>query len=305
MAKTNISAVVNTRNEEKNIADCLKTLQFADEIIVVDMESEDKTKAIAQKIADQVYNAKMVGYVEPARNFAISKATRQWILIVDADERIPQTLAKKLIEISQTDKADFVRIPRKNIIFGKWIKHSRWWPDYNIRFFKKGKVQWQNEIHSIPTTLGNGISLDPEEGLALEHHHYNSIDEYLERMLRYSSQQTRELLASGYKFDSKDLLTKPIGEFIGRFFAGEGYKDGLHGLVLALLQMFSVAVVYLKAWQEQGHLPEEPKQFTPVWQSVSLSKAKELRYWYLTALMQNPISKFKKLTLKIKRKLLR
>ena len=119
MAKINISAVVNTRNEEKNIADCLKTLQFADEIIVVDMESTDTTKDIAKGYTDKVFDHEMVGYVEPARNFAIAKAVGSWVLIVDADERIPQTLAKKLIEIMLEDKADFVRIPRKNLIFGQ------------------------------------------------------------------------------------------------------------------------------------------------------------------------------------------
>lgn len=305
MANINISAVVNTRNEEKNLDGCLRTLRFADEIIVVDMESEDSTKKIAKSFTDKVYDHKMVGYVEPARNFAISKAIGNWVLIVDADERIPKTLANKLIQITQEDKADFVRIPRKNLIFGQWTQHSRWWPDYNIRFFKKGTVEWQNEIHSIPITTGIGINLDPEEDMAIEHHHYNNVDEYFERSLRYSSQQAKELINSGYKFDAKDLLSKPISEFISRFFAGEGYKDGLHGLVLAFLQFFSIMLIYLKVWQQEGHEPKKAGFFTPVWQKIFAEKFKELRYWFLTVLIQSEPQKAKRILLKLKRKIIK
>jgi len=303
MSKINISAVVNTRNEEKNIEDCLKSLEFTDEIIVVDMESTDNTVDIAKNYTDKIYDHKMVGYVEPARNFAISKTVGNWVLIIDADERIPASLAKRLIEITQKDDVDFVRVPRKNLIFGQWIEHSRWWPDFNIRFFKKGSVEWQNEIHSIPITTGTGLNLAEDDKLAIEHHHYNTIDEYFERALRYSSQQAKELLASGYKFDAKDLITKPLSEFISRFFAGEGYKDGLHGLVLAFLQMFSVMLVYLKVWQAEGHQPKHAGSFTPVWQSLFMEKFKEIRYWYLTVLLQSTDSKIKRFILKLKRRL--
>jgi len=303
MSQINISAVVNTRNEEKNIEDCLNNLQFADEIIVVDMESEDNTKQLARNFTEKVFDHKMVGFVEPARNFAISKAVGNWILIVDADERIPKTLVQKLIGITEKDDVDFVRIPRKNIIFGQWAQHSRWWPDYNIRFFKKGSVEWQNEIHSIPITTGNGINLDADESLAIEHHHYNTIDEYFERALRYSSLQSKELIDSGYKFDVRDLIGKPIGEFMSRFFAGDGYKDGLHGLILAFLQMFSIMLIYLKVWQYEGQTPKNAGSFTPVWQKLFSEKFRELRYWYTTVLIQSQSSKTKRFFLKLKRKI--
>jgi len=305
MGKIKISAVVNTRNEEKNIAECLKTLNFCDEIVVVDMESQDSTKEIAKQFTERVYDHKMVGYVEPARNFAIKKAIGDWILVVDADERIPKSLAARLIEIADKGTAEFVRIPRKNMIFGQWIKHSRWWPDHNIRFFKKDAVEWQDEIHSIPVTIGTGITLEAEESLAIEHHHYNSIDEYFERTLRYSTQQSKELIAAGYKFEPADLILKPTGEFISRFFAGEGYKDGLHGLVLAFLQFFSVMLIYLKVWQAEDHKPIRQQEMNPLWQKLFIEKYKEIRYWYLTVMIQQNPSKLKKNILKIKRRLSR
>ena len=302
MAKVKISAVVNTRNEATNIFECLKSLSFADEIIVVDMESTDNTKEIVKEFTDRIYDHPAVGYVEPARNFAIKKAIGDWILVIDADERVPRSLAQKLIDISQESKLDFVRIPRKNMIFGQWVKHSRWWPDHNIRFFKKGAVEWQNEIHSIPVTYGVGDTLQSSEEFAITHLHYKNIDEYIERSLRYSRQQAQELKNAGYKFDPADLITKPSSEFLSRFFAGEGFRDGLHGLVLALLQAFSILLISLRLWQDQDYKPVGDHQMTPIWQKAFTEKLKELHYWFLTTRIQAEQSKLKRFFLKLKRK---
>ena len=302
MAKTKISAVVNTRNEAANIYDCLKSLSFADEIIVVDMDSSDNTKELAKGFTDKIYDHPAIGYVEPARNFAIKKAIGDWILVVDADERIPRSLAQRLIDVAQEGKFDFVRVPRKNMIFGQWIKHSRWWPDHNIRFFKKGAVEWQNEIHSIPVTYGNGDNLPANEDLAIIHIHYKNIDEYIERSLRYSRQQAKELKDAGYIFDPADLITKPSSEFLSRFFAGEGFRDGLHGLVLAFLQSFSILLIYLRLWQDQDYKPISGSQLSPVWQKSFVGKLKELQYWFLSTKIQEEESKVKRFILKLKRK---
>lgn len=303
MIKNKISAIVNTRNEEENLEDCLRSLRFVDEIIVVDMESTDKTVEIAQKYTDKVFNHKMVGYVEPARNFAIKKAVNPWVLIVDADERIPKSLAQKLIDIADESKADFVRIPRKNIIFDKWVEHSLWWPDLNIRFFKKGSVEWQNEIHSVPITYGIGINVPVQEDLAIEHHHYQTIDEYLTRAMRYSRQQATELTNAGYVLDPKDFITKPFSEFISRFFAAEGYKDGLHGLILAFLQAFSIFLIYLRVWQESDYKKVSPNELKEIWQPTFIQKAQEFYYWLYTIKISEEKSKLKKLILKFRRRL--
>ena len=305
MAKTKISAVVNTRNEAANIFDCLKSISFADEIVVVDMESSDNTKEIAKDFTDRIYDHPAVGFVEPARNFAINKAIGDWILVIDADERVSRTLAQKLIDIANEGKVDFVRIPRKNMIFGQWIKHSRWWPDHNIRFFKKGAVEWQNEIHSIPVTYGVGETLSSSEEMSITHFHYKTVDEYIERSLRYSRQQAKELKDAGYKFDPADLITKPASEFLSRFFAGEGFRDGLHGLVLAFLQSFSILLVYLRLWQDNDYKPIAGPQLTPVWQKAFVEKLKELQYWFLSTKIQAEESKLKRFLLKLKRKLTR
>lgn len=253
-----ISVVINTLNEEKNIARAINSIKWVDEIIVCDMHSGDKTIEIAKKLGAKVFLHKQVEYVEPARNFAISKATNNWILILDADEEIPESLALEIKKMmSKGIKSDFVEIPRKNIIFDKWIQHSGWWPDYQVRFFKKGSVIWSSDIHSKPKTDGLGLTLQAEENFAIIHNNYRTVDQFIQRMNRYSEVEARELTSNKYKFHWTDILTKPLDEFLSRFFAREGYKDGIHGLTLALLQAFSELVVYLKVWEKTKFKEEE------------------------------------------------
>ncbi len=255
MAK--ISVVINTLNEEKKLKRAMTSVsKIAFDVVVVDMMSDDGTQELAKKLGAKVYEYRRMGYVEPARNYAISKATGDWILILDADETIPPTLAEKLQEISIKSTASYYRIPRKNINFGKWMKHSRWWPDYNIRFFKKGAVAWNDEIHSIPLTYGNGADLPDDEKYAIIHENYDSVEAFLERLNRYTTIQSKELIKKNHKFIWKDLIKKPLNEFLSRFFTGEGYKDGLHGLAFALLQAFSELIVYIKVWQNEKFLEQ-------------------------------------------------
>ena len=252
-----ISVVINTLNEEENLPRALASVKnLADEFIVVDMHSTDKTVDIAKDFGAQVYSHEKTGYVEPARNFAIDKATKEWILILDADEEVSDSLALKLKQIVKNPQADYYRLPRKNINFRRWIKNSRWWPDFNIRFFRKGTVSWSEIIHSVPMTTGKGLDLPAEEKYAILHYNYTSISKYIERMNRYTDVQARVLLQKEYKFVWRDLIRKPLQEFLSRYFAGEGYKDGLHGLSLALLQAFSELTLYLKIWQSEQFKPE-------------------------------------------------
>lgn len=246
-----ISVVINTYNEEHNIKKAIESIRgWVDEIIVCDMHSSDETVSIAKDQGAKVVLHKYTGFVEPARNFAISKADGEWILILDADEETPPSLANKIQEVIKRSTApDFIEIPRKNIIFNKWMKASMWWPDYHIRLFRKGKVVWKNAIHSKPQTEGQGLTLPAQEALAIIHHNYQSVPQFIERMNRYSSIQAKELKDQKATFNWKDLIEKPLNEFLTRFFAKKGYLDGLHGLVLSLLQALSFVVVYSKLWE--------------------------------------------------------
>jgi len=272
-----ISVVMNTLNEAQNVQRAIESVKWADEVLVCDMHSEDETLEIAKKLGAKTVMHKRLPFVEPARNFAISEASGDWVLILDPDEEVPQTLAKELRKIASEDQVSFVEIPRKNIIFGSWVKESMWWPDYNIRFFKKGKVDWSDKIHRPPTTKGEGFKLPPDESNALNHFHYTSISQFLSRMNRYTDIQAKELNQEGYKFNWADLLVKPLNEFLSRYFANNGYKDGLHGLALSLLQATSFLVVYLKVW-EMENFKEQEIPFQEL-KSISRKSGKEITYW--------------------------
>jgi (heptosyl)LPS beta-1,4-glucosyltransferase len=283
--RTMISVVINTLNEEKNLPKALTSVrQLADEIVVVDMKSDDKTQEIAKKSGAKVYEHKRTGYVEPARNFAISKAKGEWILILDADEEISTSLSTSLRKIIKNPRADYYRLPRKNIIFQKWIKHSRWWPDYNIRFFKKGKVSWSEIIHSVPETRGKGLDLRADEKNAIIHHNYISIEQFVQRLNRYTTLHAKLLINDGYKFEWTDLIRKPTNEFLSRYFQGEGYKDGLHGLALSALQAFSELVMYLKVW-EKSKFEESEIKADEVIDGMKESEA-DLHYWQAETILK-------------------
>ena len=297
MAK--LSVVINTLNEEKNLSRAIASIKrIADEIVVVDMHSDDNTVGIAKKLGAKVFEHKRAGYVEPARNFAIEKATGDWILVLDADEEIPNTLAERLIEIIKKPLADYFRLPRRNIIFGRWIKHSRWWPDYNIRFFKKGHVLWNEIIHSIPTTSGKGYDLEAEKGLAIIHHHYKSIEEYIDRLNRYTTFHAKLLKKGGYIFDWKDLIHEPVSEFLSRYFQGEGYKDGIHGLALCLMQSFSEVITYLKVWQKDKftEIPVSVKGVVKVMKETE----REINFWEADSLVKQGGGMVQRLKRKLK-----
>ncbi len=287
-----ISVVINTLNEEKNVEDAIKSVKWADEIVVCDMHSEDKTVETAKKLGAKIVFHRKEEYVELARNFAISKASNEWVLILDPDEEITEPLAKRLQMI--TDKMgqiDYVRIPRKNIIFGKWMRGAMWLPDLNVRFFKKGSVEWTTQIHRPPKTKGEGMDLPLEEGVAIIHHNYQSIWQFIERMNRYTQAEAKELKKQGYKFKWQDLLYKPLNEFLSRFFANKGYQDGLHGLALSLLQGFSFLIVYLKVWENSSF--EEAALNLNDLKSEKEKLGYQINYWMREVLLsKNPFKRF-------------
>jgi (heptosyl)LPS beta-1,4-glucosyltransferase len=252
-----LSVVITAWNEAANLPRAVKSVSgLADEIVVVDTESTDDTIAVAKKLGCKVFSHPNTGIVEPVRNFSISKASGNWILLLDADEEVSPALAKAIHQAMTSDAADYFRLPRKNLIFGKWITSSHWWPDYVYRLFKKGFIVWNEAIHSVPMTRGRGADFPARENSAIIHHHYQNIDQYLERINRYTDHQLKLLQEHHVEFSWSQLVTQPSQEFIRQFFARGGYKDGVHGLALAGLQGFSELVLYLKLWQNTGFKPE-------------------------------------------------
>lgn len=278
-----LSVVINTKNAAATLEDTLKSVKFADEIIIVDMMSTDNTVKIAKKYTSNIFEHKDVGYVEPARNYAIKKATGDWILIVDADEEIPQALRKTVQGILKADavnqaEADCYYIPRRNLIFGKAIEQTGWWPDHVLRLFRKGYVTWSDEIHSIPITKGEVHELPAVEDIAIIHHNYQHVDQYITRLNRYTKIQAAELSKEDMEVTGADIIERFYSEFLSRFFAQNGNADGTHGVSLSLLQGLSESVVAIKAWENAG-FPESNgfnKEAT-IRQLEQMNK--EMAYW--------------------------
>lgn len=304
MNKPSISVVMTVFNEEKRIKDCLESVKWADEIIIVDDESTDKTIEIAKKYTSHIFPHKNMGFVEPSRNFAISKATGDWILVVDADEIVPQSLVRKLQEIAEsTSKAECVRIPRKNIIFNKWMQHTGWWPDYNIRFFRKGKVTWPNKIHAQAEVHGLVVDLGPHEENALTHFNYDSISQFLRKLDNYTSVTARERIDENKEFHWRDILMLPVHEFLSRYFARKGYKDGLHGLVLSLLEGFYEFITCLKVWERKGFAEVQSEDVIKGFEESVNESTKQLHFWSYDKKIGEESTNLKKQFYKIRRKM--
>ncbi|MCC7288974.1 glycosyltransferase family 2 protein [bacterium] len=243
-----ITVLINTLNEQDNIVDCIRSVEWADEILVVDMHSDDDTVKLAQKFGAKVLNFERVGYVEPARNFGIEKALNDWIFVVDADERIPGQLAQKVRDLVDGNEYDVCWVPEKNMVFGEWIQHGLLWPDYHPRLFRKGFIQWSSNVHDIPKPIGRETYLAAEQDLAIEHlsKSYATVSGFVDSYNRYSTFEADTLKRQGYKFRSRHYILVPVREFRSRFFKHKGYRDGHHGLRLALLFAFYKFLVIAK-----------------------------------------------------------
>jgi hypothetical protein len=166
-----------------------------------------------------------------------------------------------------------------------------------VRLFKKGSVTWLNKIHSLPATRGEGIDLKIKEESAIVHHHYSSISQFIIRMDRYTSIQAKEKIEEGYQFKTSDLFKKPLSEFLSRFLAGEGYRDGLHGFVVSVLQTFSEFVLYFKLWEEQKF--KEEKIPLSLFESEYLQASSEINHWIKEQKIKDEKNKLKKIVQKV------
>lgn len=284
--KKGISLVIHTKNEEKNIISCINSAKaIVDEIVVIDMRSTDKTITLAKKAGARVFSVKDYGFADPTRNFGLSKTKYLWTLWLDADERLRVSLAKKLKKISKENKHDLVMIPHKNIIFGKWIKHTGWWPDYHIRFFKKGYIYVPPTVHFQIEYKGRLLKLSAKEENAILHYHHNNIDDLLEKAGRYSALENS--LQKEKNLTAEFILRYIEGEFKGRYFDNKGYLDGIHGFVLSKYREFYRFLEFARYW--------ESKQYTNVINKNELYKVLHDRYLLLEEFERVKLSKFFKI----------
>ena len=298
-----ISVVVTAFNEEENIEECLASIRdLADEIIVVDNNSQDKTGEIARKFTKKVFTQKNdPKKIDVNKNFGFSKATGGWILSIDADERVTEELASEIKKIVKrpSESASGYWIPRKNIIFKKWIKSDMWWPDYQLKLFRRGKGSFdKNQVHKPLKVEGETEKLE----MPLIHNNYTSITQFITKLNNYTDIEAENLSAE-YEFNWLDAIRFPINDFVKTFFLQKGYQDGLHGLVLSMLQAFYMEVVFAKLWEKRGFKEVEGNNFVEeVGQEFKNSRSK-IMYWIKTALINKSKNSIKKIILKASRKI--
>jgi len=245
-----LSVCIITRNEELRLPRCLGALGFADEVIVVDSGSDDATQKIARKSGARVFHRDFDGYIAQ-KNHAISFATHRWILIVDADEVVPEDLAKEIREIvdrsgSQAPAYRVYRVPRLTWYLGRWIRHSGWYPDYNIRFFEAGAARMQGgAVHETGATDHPiGTLRHP-----LEHYSYAGISDHLQRIDHYTTLVARDRFERGKRAGLIGALFRGIWKFFVAYVLRGGFLDGRAGLVLAVLGGYYNFLKYAKLWE--------------------------------------------------------
>lgn len=282
----NLSVVIAARNEAAEITDCLKSVEkLADEIILVDNESVDETVKIAQSGSAggaKVYTHKNDPlHLNLSKNFGFTKAHGDWILSLDADERVSPELGKEIsdiVRLASGQKYAAYQFPRQNIIFGQWIQHGLWYPDYQIRLFKKDKAKFPG-IHNHEKLAVSG-AVGTLAG-HLIHYNYRTVSQYIKKINDvYSNNEAENFLKSGKKVEWHDAIGMPFSDFLTNFFARQGYKDGLHGLVLSLLQAFYTFVVFAKIWERQEFPPYASDKFLSEVNQELKAKSKEYTYWH-------------------------
>jgi len=242
-----ISATVICKNEEENIRECLESIRWADEIIVVDSFSKDKTVEIAKEFTDKIYEIKWLGYAKQ-REFALSKASMEWVFPLDADERCTPELKDEILsEIKSGNNFAGYRIPRKSFFLGKFIKHCGWYPGYQTRLFLKDKTFVADRL------VHEGYEIKGEMGFLknnILHYTVNSISDYMSRVNHYSTLQAVEK-AEKKKIKFSDIFFRLAASYIQQFIFKKGFLDGIYGLMVTNFDVITNMLTYMKAWELQ------------------------------------------------------
>ncbi|MBI2621376.1 MAG: glycosyltransferase family 2 protein [Candidatus Levybacteria bacterium] len=298
-----ISAVVSAYNEEIKIEKCLKSLLWADEVIVVDNSSTDKTSEISKKLGALVLtqpNNPLL--IDLQKNTGFKKAKNEWILCIDADEAASPELKKEIQSLLKGKNfKDGYFIPRKNIIFGKQIEYCGWYPDHQLRLFRKGKGEFRSDhVHE-------GIQIDGQVEYLKEHivhYNYETVIQFIHKnMIIYAQNEANNLINKNFVLKPRDLIKIPSEEFLSRFFARKGYKDGIHGLFLSLLMAASQLIVLALIWEKSGFKKAETKNLIEDVGEEFKNLNKKVEHWTTQIKIEdskNPINKFYQ---KIRRKL--
>ncbi|MDR1104563.1 MAG: glycosyltransferase family 2 protein [Endomicrobium sp.] len=244
----NISAYVLTKNEEKHIRECIESVKWADEIVIVDDFSTDSTVEISKSMGCKVIQNKFE-YFGKQRNFALTQCSNEWVICLDADERITHELKEEIEqELKNTPSADAFISPRKSKFINRWILHSGWYPDYRHPvLFNKNKMKYKDQlVHEDIEYNGKKVYFKGD----ILHYPYDSIKQFVKKSDFYTDLRSKEMFERGEKFKILNLFVNPSVMFFKMYIIKKGFLDGLTGLILALLySSFYTLMKYIKLWE--------------------------------------------------------
>ena len=243
-----MTVTVITKNEADALADALRSVAWADEIIVVDAESTDDTVAIARRFTDRVYVRAWNGYVEQ-KNHAASLASHDWILSLDADERVTPQLAEEIRNVMTAGpSANAYRMPRVSFYFGRWMRTTDMYPDFQLRLYDRRKARWQGKyVHESVRADGAVAYLKNE----LQHFPYRDLSEHLIRMDRYTTLAARQMHEEGRRTTALGMLVHAKLAFLRNYILKGGFRDGTAGLVISVVNSYYVFLKFAKLWELQ------------------------------------------------------
>jgi glycosyltransferase involved in cell wall biosynthesis len=256
-----LSVTIITKNEERNVAKAIESVLFADEVILVDSGSTDKTKDVARALGAKVFDWPFQGYGQQ-KNYADSLCLGTWILNIDADEVVSLELAEEIKNIvnrfpDQDGPIALYHLPRLNHYCGKSIYHGGWYPDHKKRFYRRGKTRWTTPKVHEDVVMMEGLealykeSATPLKG-ALYHYPFQSIREQVEKNLRYALLGAEELVNKKRKKPHLwHVVLKPLGKFLECYILKQGYRDGLYGWIIAVNASYSMFLKYIFAYTRE------------------------------------------------------
>lgn len=242
-----LSVIVITRNEENNIEECLQSVVWANDIIVVDAKSNDRTVELTKRFTSKVFVKEWLGFAA-AKNFALDQAANEWVLWLDADERVIPKLAEEIKKIVQGSKVAYngFEMARRAYFLGKWIKNCGWYPGYVTRLFRRTTGRFnESRVHERLGIRGPIGRLQYD----LLHYTDQNLFHYFSKFNRYTSLAAEDLAEAGKIFSLYDVLTRPPFLFFKMYILRLGFRDGMHGLILSLLSAAYVFVKYAKLWE--------------------------------------------------------
>lgn len=237
-----LSAVIITRDAGGQLKACLESLTFADEILVVDSGSRDNTVPLAISHGARVLHQEWLGY-GPQKQFAVEQARHDWVLSLDADERVSDTLRESIRRELSAPRNQVYVMPRCNRFMSRWLRHGEGYPDLSLRLFHRGHARWSDDpIHEKVIADGPVGRLQGD----LLHESHTTIADYLAKQNRYTSLQAEQMFARGQRASASKMLLSPLFRFVKFYFLRLGFLDGIPGLIHILIGCFNTFSKYAK-----------------------------------------------------------